>query len=71
MPNGKYHGHDGLTKEFYEQVWYNLKFCFIKSLKQCKIGSCLPISQRQGIIKLMTKNNREKTVNQFPYLMLT
>ena len=38
MPNGKSPGYDGLTKEFYEHFWNDLKFYFINSLKQSKIN---------------------------------
>ena len=38
MPNGKSPGYDGLTKEFYEHFWDDLKFYFINSLKQSKIN---------------------------------
>ena len=34
---GKSPRHGGLTKEFYEHFWGNLKFYFINSLKQAKI----------------------------------
>ena len=33
MPNGKSPGHVGLTKEFYEHFWDDLKFYFVISLK--------------------------------------
>ena len=33
MPNSKCPGHDGLTKEFHEDFWDDLKFYFINSLK--------------------------------------
>ena len=56
MPVGKSPGHDGLTKEFYEHFWDNLKFYFINSLKQSKIDGHPSISQRQAIIKLIAKN---------------
>ena len=55
MPNGKCPGHDGLTKEFYEHFWDNLKFYFINSLQQSKIEGNLSISQRQAVIKLIAK----------------
>ena len=51
MPYGKSPGHDGLTKEFYEQFWDDLKFCFINSSKQSKIEGNLSISQRQAVIQ--------------------
>ena len=44
MPNGKSPGNDGLTKEFYEHFWDDLKFYFINSLKQSKIDGNLSIS---------------------------
>ena len=60
MPYGKSPGHDGLTKEFYEHFWDDLKFYFINSLKQSKIDGNLSISQRQAIIKLIAKKDRDK-----------
>ena len=60
MRNGKSPGHDGLTKESYEKFWDDLKFYFINSLKQSKIDGGLPISQRQAIIKLTAKKDRDK-----------
>ena len=59
MPIGK-SGHDGLTKEFYEHFWDDLKFYFINSLKQSKIDGHLSISQRQAIIKLIAKKDTDK-----------
>ena len=60
MYNSKSPGHDGLTKEFYERFWDNVKFFFVNSLKKSKIDGRLPISQRQAIIKLIVKKDREK-----------
>ena len=60
MSNGKSPGHDGLTKQFYEHFWDNLKFYFINSLKQSKIDGNLSISQRQAVIKLIAKKYRDK-----------
>ena len=60
MPYGKSPGHDGLTKEFYEHFWDDLKFYFINSLKQSKIEGNLSISQRQAVIKLIAKKDRDK-----------
>ena len=59
MPNSKSHGLDGLTKDFFELFWDSLKFYFINSLKQSRIDSCLPISQRQAN-KLIVKKDRNK-----------
>ena len=75
MPYGKSPGHDGLTKEFYEHFWDDLKFYFINSLKQSKIDGNLSISQRQAIIKLIAKKDRDKrfvkTGDQSRSLILT
>ena len=49
-----------LTKEFYEHFSDDLKFYFINSLKQSKIDGNLSISQRQAVIKLIEKKDRDK-----------
>ena len=36
MKNDKTLGNDGLTKEFYETFWNEIKYVFLKSLKQAK-----------------------------------
>ena len=33
IPNNQSLGNDGLTKEFYETLWYELKDSFINSIK--------------------------------------
>ena len=60
MPIGKSLGHDGLTKEFYEHFLDNLKSFIIDSSKQSKIDVHFSISQRQAIIKLVAKKDRDK-----------
>ena len=60
MPNGKSPGNDGLTKEFYEHFSDDLKFYFINSLKESKMDGNLSISQRQAVIKLIEKKDRDK-----------
>ena len=75
MPNGKSPEHYGLTKEFYDNFWGDIKFCYFKgSLKQSKNVGRLPISQRQAIIKQLKKigiKGLSKTADQFRYLMWT
>ena len=55
MRNNKTPGNDGLTKEFYETFWNEIKYVFLKSLKQPKEKRQLSISQRQAVIKLIEK----------------
>ena len=60
MPNNKTPGNDGLSKEFYEAFWVDIKDVFINSLKQAKLVGNLSISQRQAVIKLLEKKDRDK-----------
>lgn len=46
IPNGKSPGHNSLAIEFYKNCWVDLKFYFMKFLKQSKIDGDLPISQK-------------------------
>ena len=60
MKNDKSPGNDGLTKEFYVTFWDDIKATFVSSLKQVKERKDLSISQRQAIIKLIEKKDRDK-----------
>ena len=60
MQNNKTLGNDELTKEFYETFWNEMKYVFLKSLKQAKEKGELSISQRQAVIKLIEKKDRDK-----------
>ena len=53
-------GNIGLTKEFYETFWEELKQPFMNSLNQAKVGKKLVTSQRQAVIKLLEKKNKDK-----------
>ena len=55
IQNNKTPGNDGLTKEFYETFWNEIKYVFLKSLKQAKEKGQLSISQRQPVIKSIEK----------------
>ena len=59
IPNDKAPGNDGLSKEFYETFWEDIKDIFINALKQAKIGDSLTISQRQAVVKLLEKKDRD------------
>ena len=62
MQDGKSPGNDGLNTEFYKAFWVNIKQPFIASIVESKIKGCLSISQRQAIIKLIEKKDRDKTM---------
>ena len=50
MQSDKSHGKDGLTKEFYETFWDELKEIFVNSVKEAKETGHLSTSQRLKII---------------------
>ena len=60
MQNDKSPGNDGLTKEFYENFWDGLKKIFVNSVREAKEIGHLSTSQRQAIIKLIEKKDRDK-----------
>ena len=60
MPRNKSPGNDGLTKEFYETFWDELKIPFIASLRKLFLKKELSNSQKQVLIKLIEKKDKEK-----------
>ena len=58
--NNKPPGNDGLTKEFYQTFWQDLKDIFFNSLQKSKRLKYLCTSQHQAIIKLLEKPNKDK-----------
>ena len=74
IQNNKTPGNDGLTKEFYETFWNEIKYVFLKSLKQAKEKGQLSISQRQPVIKSIEKKidikGTLKIGDQYHYLTL-
>ena len=53
-------GNNGLTKKFYETYWTELKEIFADSVSEAKEKGILSTSQRQAIIKLIEKKDRDK-----------
>ena len=62
IPNNTSPGNDGLTKELYETFWDELKDSFINSIKLAYQKKALTTSQHQAVIKLIEKNDRDKTL---------
>ena len=60
----------GLTKQFYETIWTELKEIFVDSVSEAKEKGILSTSQRQAIIKLIEKRietrDSFKTGDTFP-----
>ena len=60
MKNNKTSGSDGLTKEFYETFWDELKTPLMESVNQAFRTKILSISLRQAVIKLIEKKDQDK-----------
>ena len=58
--NNKSPGNDGLTKEFYQTFWQDVEDIFFNLLQEPKRLNYLCTSQRQAIIKLLEKLNKEQ-----------
>ena len=58
MKNDKSPGNEGITKEFYEFFWDDIKNSFSDSIKKSFISGELSISQEQAVIKLIKKKDR-------------
>ena len=60
MQNNKSPGYNGLTKEFYKTFWNEIKNLFINSIVEAREKKKLSTSQRQPIIRLIEKKERDK-----------
>ena len=58
MPNNKTSGKDGLSKEFYETFWEDIKDVFINSLKQVKIVDSLKYISKTSSYKTFRKKRQ-------------
>ena len=64
MKNDKSPGNDGITKEFYEFFWNDIKNSISDSIKKFFISGALSSSQKQAIIKLIERKRQTQTINQ-------
>ena len=73
MQDCKSPGNDGLTKEFYEYFWNVIKDPLMNSINEARKNKKLSISQRQAVIKLIEKKDRDKRYikNWRPVSLLT
>ena len=62
MPNNKTPGNGGWSREFYEEFWDELKDLLLKSLYHAKTYKEFCTSQRQAVIELLEKKDRDKTL---------
>ena len=60
MPKNKSAGNDGLTKEFYDIFWDKLKIPLIASLRKSFLKEELSYSQKQAVIRLIEKKDKDK-----------
>ena len=60
MPKDKSPGNDGLTVEFYKKFWPLLKEPLFNSILYSKEHGFLSTSQRQAVIKLLEKKDKDK-----------
>ena len=59
MKNNKSPGTDGLPFEFYKMFWHDIKEIFVKSLEENYNNGMMSNSQRQSIISLLPKGNKD------------
>ena len=55
MENDKSPGNDGLSKEFYEYFWNEIKNPFLASIHRAFLNRELRSSQKQVLIKILEK----------------
>ena len=60
MKNNKSPGNDGISKEFYQTFWSDLKNVFLPAIKKAYLTKKLSYSQYQAVIKLIEKKGRDK-----------
>ena len=71
MEINKSPGNDGLTKEFYETFWDYVKVPLLLSFNMAFLKKELSTSQKQAVIKLIKKKDRNKRFGElYLYLML-
>ena len=71
MKNNKCPGSDGITTEFYELFWNDIKMFYVKSLNYLFDKGDLTTLQKQGIISLLPKKDKDlSSLNNWRPLIL-
>ena len=60
MNGGKSPGNDGLTVEFYKKFWEDIKNVYFESIAYSISVGFISASQKQAIIKLLEKRDKDK-----------
>ena len=60
MENNESPGNDGLSKEFYESFWYEIKKPFLASFYKAFLNQELSSSQKQALIKTLDGKDKDK-----------
>ena len=60
MDNNKSPGNDGLSKEFYECFWDEVKKPFLASIHKAFLNQELSTSQKQAVIKMLGKKDKDR-----------
>ena len=62
MENNKTPGNDGLSKDFYEVFWNDIKIPLLASINYAFIKEELTTSQKQAVIKLIEKKRQRQKI---------
>ena len=60
IDNNKSPGNDGLSREFYECFWDEVKKPFLASIHKAFLNQELSTSQKQAVIKMLEKKDKDK-----------
>ena len=60
MSDDKSPGNDGISREFYDFFWEDVGILMFDSFMEAKVKKELSVSQRQAIIKLLEKMDKDR-----------